>query len=75
MHTKKLADSNALIVGLARNCANGLESTLPRLKNFKNTFSNVHFRIITNDSTDNTENLLDNWELQESNIKIIKHLL
>lgn len=73
MHTKKLADSNALIVGLARNCANGLESTLPRLKNFKNTFSNVDFRIITNDSTDNTENLLDNWELQESNIKIIKH--
>ena len=73
MHTKKLSESNALIVGLARNCEKGLQNTLPRLNKFKNTFKNVDFRIVTNDSTDNTENVLSNWSFQENNIKVIQH--
>ena len=73
MHTKKLSESNALIVGLARNCEKGLQNTLPRLNKFKNTFKNVDFRIVTNDSTDNTENVLGNWSFQENNIKVIQH--
>ncbi|MDC0550400.1 hypothetical protein OAO40_00490 [Amylibacter sp.] len=69
---KKLHESNALIVGLARDCEEGIKSTLPRLDDFKNTFKSVQFRIMTNDSSDKTEEVLDNWAVKKENVKIIK---
>ena len=69
---KKLSESNALIVGLARDCEEGVRSTLPRLDDFKKTFKNVHFRIISNDSIDNTEAVLDAWAENRVDVKIIK---
>jgi len=69
---KKISDSNAMIVGLAKNCAPGLIKSLPRLDRFNNTFRHVDFRIMINDSVDETEKVLDDWSKGKDNIKIIK---
>ncbi len=70
--TKKLSQSNAMIVGLAKNCADGLMKTLPRLDAFENTFQHVEYRVMINDSSDTTEAVLDDWAEGRNEIKIIK---
>jgi hypothetical protein len=70
--SKKLSESNAMIVGLAKNCADGLIKTLPRLDAFKNTFKHVEYRVMINDSSDSTEGVLDKWAEGRKEIRILK---
>lgn len=67
---KKLGGS-ALIVGAARNCATGLRDTIPRLNRFSESFDHVDYVIGTNDSSDETDEILRAWEKGASNIQII----
>ncbi len=62
----------ALIVGAARDCAAGLRATLPRLERFKQTFDEVSYIIATNDSKDETENILEEWAKEQHRVEIIK---
>lgn len=50
-----------LIAGAARNCAAGLIRSLPRLERFRQSFDDVAFVIVTNDSTDETPQILARW--------------
>lgn len=61
-----------MIVGLAKNCADGLLQTIPRLDAFKNTFKHVEYRVMINDSSDSTEEVLDKWAEGREEIRILK---
>ncbi|MGV1869918.1 hypothetical protein [Agrobacterium rosae] len=66
----------ALIVGAARNCAPGLEKTLPRLERFQESFDQVDYFFVTNDSEDATQEVLMNWASDKPNVEImaLEHL-
>lgn len=60
----------ALVVGAARNCAGGLVASLTRLENLKDSFEDVYYYFITNDSQDSTAEILDHWARDRPNVRI-----
>lgn len=66
-----MIEKSALIVGLARDCAEGLRATLPRIERFRSTFSKCKFVVVTNESIDDTDDVLNNWASTSNNIEII----
>ena len=55
---KKLAESNILIAGLARNCSGVIYSEVLKISNAFSGAKSVRWLIIESDSTDNTVDVL-----------------
>ena len=66
-----LEDSTALIIGTARNCAEGLAATLPRLGRLTSTFGRADFVLAANDITDTTGSLLREWARTRDDVHLI----
>lgn len=63
--------ASALVVGLARNCAEALVASRPRIEALSESFSRTDFCFVTNDSTDNTAAYLHAWARDRSDIEIL----
>jgi hypothetical protein len=60
-----------LIVGAARNCAEGLAATLPRLGRLASTFGRANFVLAANDPTDSTGDVLREWARTRDDVRFI----
>ncbi len=67
-----MIEKSVVIAGLARNCAEGLRTTLPRLSQFCHTFRKLRFVFVTNDNEDDTEEVLRTWARGRSDVEIIQ---
>jgi hypothetical protein len=63
---------SALVVGTARNCAEGLRRTLPRLEGFQESFDRLKYIVVTNDSDDDTADILWDWSSQSNNVAVVE---
>ena len=61
----------ALVVGAARNCAEGLKASLPRLERLQHSFEHVKYVIVTNDSTDGTHDILRDWSKRVPGVELV----
>ena len=59
---KKLAESNILIAGLARNCSGVIYSEVLKISNAFSGAKSVRWLIIESDSTDNTVDVLKSMD-------------
>ncbi len=60
-----------MIIGVARNCAEGLIATLPRLSRLASTFRSANFVIAANDLTDATGEILRDWARMRDDLRLI----
>jgi hypothetical protein len=68
----EVRNCSAVIAGVARNCRRGLLSTLQRLEDVGKLFRSAHHIYVTNDSTDDTAQVLNEWSAGHRNVTIIE---
>ena len=63
-------NSKVLICGICRNVAKVLPQTIARIECLGNYFKDYHVFVYENDSTDNTRDILTQWQTNNNKVKI-----
>ncbi len=67
-----MLNASVLVAGVARNCADNLPKTLRRLEGLTSTFSKVEYVFVTNDSMDDTAEILKMWSKSNPRASVIE---
>jgi hypothetical protein len=66
-----LSDKTLAVAALARNCAEALGRTIPKIERLRSYFASSVVVVVENDSVDDTRSLLHSWEQSAGNIVIL----
>lgn len=67
---KKLRQATLIVCGIVRNCAQGLAKHIPAINLLCDIAKEYHVIIFENDSTDDTKQILSDWQRKRKNIHI-----
>ena len=62
---------DVVIAALARDCEEALVNNIPLIEELRKQFLSARVIVIENDSKDNTKQLLENWQRNSADVKII----
>ncbi|GHT56204.1 hypothetical protein FACS1894109_04460 [Spirochaetia bacterium] len=70
-HNQCRLDKSAAIVALARDCAEPLKRSIPKIERLRSFFSNSTVVVVENDSIDDTKKVLQQWTETASDVIIL----